>query len=78
MLIFDAAQVFSIPLMPRAIRSSLCDLTCICHQPIVFTEKVMFINNVQAILLDSERVLKMHFPAIWRPEFQKNFPSIAN
>ena len=33
----------------------------------------MFINNVQAVLLQSERVLEMHFPVIWKPEFQKIF-----
>ena len=33
----------------------------------------MFINNVQATLLQSERVSEMLFPAIWRPEFQKIF-----
>ena len=35
--------------------------------------KKMFINNLQAILLQSERVSEMHFPVIWRPEFQKFF-----
>ena len=30
----------------------------------------MFINNVQAMLLQSERVSEMHFPAIWSPKFQ--------
>ena len=78
MLIVDAAQVFSIPLTPCVIRGSLGGLVCICHQTIVFTEKIMFLNNVQAILLDSERVSKMHFPAIWRPKFQKKFPSIVS
>ena len=27
-------------------------------------------NDVQAMLLLSERVLEMHFPANWRPKFQ--------
>ena len=69
---------FSIPLMPCAIRSSSCDLVCICHQTLVFTEKIIFISNVQSILLDSNRVSEIHFPAIWRPKFQKIFPSIVN
>ena len=37
----------------------------------ILTEKKRFINNVQATLLQSERVSEMLFPAIWRPEFQK-------
>ena len=78
MLIVDAAQVFAIPLTPCVVRGSLGGLVCICHQTIVSTEKIMFINNVQAILLDSERVSKMHFPTIWRPKFPKKFPSIVN
>ena len=56
----------------------LCDLVWICHQTLVFTEKIIFFNNAQAILLDSERVSEMHFPAIWRTKFQKVFPSIVN
>ena len=36
----------------------------------------MFIDDVEAMLLQSERVLEMHFPAIWRPKFQKKIPSV--
>ena len=44
------------------------------YSQLIFTEKkIMFIHNVQAMLLQSERVSEMHFPAIWRPEFQKTF-----
>ena len=46
------------------------------YSQLIFTEKkIMFIHNVQAMLLQSERVSEMHFPAIWRPEFQ-NFLSL--
>ena len=31
----------------------------------------MFVNNVQAMLLQSERVSEMHFPPIWKTKFQK-------
>ena len=32
--------------------------------------KKMFINSMQVILLQSERLSEMHFPVNWRPEFQ--------
>ena len=37
---------------------------------LIFTEKIMLINKVQAMLLHSERVSEMHFLASWRSEFQ--------
>ena len=37
----------------------------------------MFINNVQATLLQSARVSEMHFLAICRPEFQKKIYSLS-
>ena len=33
-------------------------------------KKNMFINDVEAMLLQSERVSEMHFSAIWTSEFQ--------
>ena len=39
------------------------------YSQLIFTEKIMFINNVQAMILQSERTSEKHFPAIWRPEF---------
>ena len=41
------------------------------YSQLIFTEKKMFINNVQDMLLQTERVSEMHFPVIFRPEFQK-------
>ena len=43
------------------------------HKTLKFQEKLlpMQTNDVQAMLLLSERVLEMHFPANWRPKFQK-------
>ena len=35
--------------------------------------KKMFINNIQVILLQSERLSEMHFPVNWKPEFQNFF-----
>ena len=36
--------------------------------------KIMFTNNVELpMILQSERVLEMHFLTIWKPEFQKIF-----
>ena len=37
-----------------------------------FQEKSLLLqtNDVQAMLLQSERVLEMNFPAIWRPKLQ--------
>ena len=32
---------------------------------------MLFVNNVQDILLQKEKLLEMDFPAIWRPKFQK-------
>ena len=40
-------------------------------------KKIMFINNVQAMLLQSERVSEMHFQAIQRPKFHNLFPSLS-
>ena len=38
-------------------------------------KKIVFINNVQAMLLLQSESVGMHFPTIWRPEFQKfSFP----
>ena len=36
-------------------------------------KKIMFINNVQVVLQQSERVSEMHFLAIWKHKFQKIF-----
>ena len=33
-------------------------------------KKIMFINDVQAIPLQSERLSEMHFSAVWRPKLQ--------
>ena len=39
------------------------------YPQLIFTEKIIFINNVKAIL-ESAGILKMHFPAICSPRFQ--------
>ena len=41
------------------------------YSKLMFTKKIMIINNVRAMPLQSERVLEVHFPAIWIPEFQE-------
>ena len=40
------------------------------YSQLILTKKIMFINDLQAMLIQSESVSKMHFLAIWRPEFQ--------
>ena len=43
------------------------------YKTLKFQEKVLRLqaNDAQAMLLQSEGVLEMHFPANWRPKFQK-------
>ena len=43
------------------------------HETLKSQEKLLPLktNNVQAMLLQSEGVLEMHFPANWRPTLQK-------
>ena len=46
------------------------------HETPKFQEKLLLLetNDVQAMLLQSERVLEMQFQAIWRPKLQNIFP----
>ena len=43
------------------------------HETLKFQEKSLKwqTNNVQAMLLQSEKVSEIHFPAIWIPKLQK-------
>ena len=69
----DDAQVVSILMTTCAIGTSLHDaiLYVFITKPQYSPKKIAFINDVQAMLLQSVRVLEMHFLVIWRPEFQK-------
>ena len=40
------------------------------YSQLILPEKIMFINNVQALVLQSERMLEMNFLTIWRLQFK--------
>ena len=43
------------------------------YSQLIFIEKTTCMNDAQAMLLKSERMSEMHFPAIQIPEFQRFF-----
>ena len=75
-----ASQLFvKTPLKTLKLQQKPLPLQIFCHlnnmvewkySQLIFMENIMFINDVQAILLQPEGLSEMHFPAIWRPKFQ--------